>query len=76
MVGVGEIAQELRSIHGAAYAGGAQVGDVGVLHGDVDTAVAQQLLDRADVVAVLEQMGCERMAERVTGRGLRQSGSY
>jgi hypothetical protein len=40
---------------------------VGVDHRGRDVAVAQQLLDGADVVTRLEQVGGERVAQGVTG---------
>ena len=43
----------------AADGGGAAVQDVGVDHGRRDVAVAKELLDGADVVAILQQMGRE-----------------
>src|SRR2546425_8227382 len=42
-------------------------------HGRTDVAMPQQFLDRPDVAAVLEQVGSERVAQRVTGRALRYS---
>ena len=36
-------------------------------HGRFDILVPQQLLDRADVVAILEQMSCEGMAKGMRG---------
>src|SRR5439155_16843890 len=38
------------------------------------SAVAEQFLDRADVVALLEQMGGEGVTESVAGRRLREAG--
>jgi hypothetical protein len=38
----------------AAHASGAEVEDVGINHRGLYTAVAEQLLDRTDVVAALE----------------------
>jgi hypothetical protein len=46
---------------------------VGVDHRGLD-AVAEQLLDGADVVAELEQMGGERVAQGVAADLLRQAG--
>jgi len=39
-----------------------------------DVLVTEQFLDRADVVAILDQMGRERMAQRVTGTAALQHG--
>lgn len=36
--------------------------------------MTEELLDGSDIVAVLEQVGGERMAERVAGRPLRDAG--
>ena len=63
------------AVEGAADAGGAAVEDVGVDHGGRDILVAQELLDGADVVAVLEQVGGEAVAKRVWGDGLGDVGS-
>ena len=41
------------------------VQDVGVDHGRADVAVAEELLDGADVFAVLEQVGRKRVAQGV-----------
>ena len=61
-------------IEWAADAGGAAVEDVGVDHGGGDVLVAEQLLDGADVVAVLEQVGGEAVAEGVGCDGLGEVG--
>ena len=54
----------LRSaVEGAADAPGASIQDVGVDHRRAHVLVAEQLLHRADVVAVFEQMGGERVPE-------------
>ncbi len=42
------------------------VEDVGVDHGGFDIFMAEQFLNCADVVAVLEQVGRKTMAESVT----------
>ncbi len=60
---------------GAADAAAADlVEDVGVDHGGGDVAVAEELLDGTDVVAISEQVGGKRVAERVAGDALRESG--
>lgn len=56
-----------RSVQRAADAHGTAVEDVGVNHGGADVAVAEELLDRADVVAGLEQVRGEAVAESVAG---------
>jgi hypothetical protein len=48
------------------YAATAAIKDVGVDHGGFHVFVAEEFLDGADVVAVLEKMGGERVAEGVT----------
>ena len=48
---------------------------VGVDHCCAEVAMAEQFLNGADVVAVFEQVGCERMAERVTAPVLWNSGT-
>jgi hypothetical protein len=52
-------------VEGALDAEGASVEDVGVDHGGGDVAVAEELLDGADVVAGFQQVGGEGMAEGV-----------
>lgn len=46
---------------------------VGVSHGRVGVRVAEDFLDGADVVAIVEQMGGERMPKRVAGGWLGQA---
>src|SRR5262245_29455899 len=46
------------------------VEDVGVDHGRAHVPVPQELLDGADILAVLEQVGGEGVAQGVTGGGL------
>src|ERR1017187_4007067 len=53
----------------AGDAEAAPVQDVGVDHGRRDVAVAEKLLDRADVGAALEKLGREGVAQRVAARG-------
>ena len=48
---------------------------MGIDHRCFEISVAQQFLDGPDVVAVLKQMGLERMTERVAARGLGRHGS-
>src|SRR5439155_24470949 len=50
------------------------VQDVGVDLRRAHVAVAEQFLNRPDVVAVLEQVRGERVAERVATRGLGDAG--
>lgn len=66
---------KVEAVHRAADAEWAAVQDVGVDHRRGDVLVAEQFLDRADVLAVLEEVGGEGMAQGVTGRSLAESGS-
>ena len=54
-------------------AGGTAVQDVGVDHSRGDVLMAEELLDRADVAAVFEQVGSEGMAEGVACGALRDA---
>ena len=63
-----------QGIEGAADGAAALVQDVGVDHRGLDALVTEQLLDGADVVAVLEQMGGEGMAQAVAAGGLVDAG--
>lgn len=47
---------------------------MGIDHGRADVTVAEQLLDRAHVVAVLEKVNCEGVAQGVTARSLGDAG--
>ena len=38
---------------------------MGVYHGGLQIAVAEQILDRSDVIALFEKMGGETVAERM-----------
>jgi hypothetical protein len=53
---------------------GAAVEDVGVDHGGGDVAVAEELLDGADVVASLEEVGGKGVAEGVAANALGELG--
>ena len=53
----------------------APVEDVGIDHGGRDVGVSKQLLDGADIVAPLQQVGREGVPERVAARRLRHSGA-
>jgi hypothetical protein len=55
----------------ALHAAPAAIQDVGVDHGRLDVTVAQQLLDRADVIACTQQIGSKSVAQRVRTDGLR-----
>jgi hypothetical protein len=52
-------------IERAAHAAGASIEDVGVDHRRADVLVAHEFLDRADVVAALQEVRRERMAQGV-----------
>jgi hypothetical protein len=54
-------------VEGAADGEGATIEDVGVDHGGGDVAVTEELLDGADVVARLEEVGGEAVPEGVAG---------
>ena len=58
----------------AAHGHAAALEDVGVDHGGLDILVAEQVLDGADVVAVLEQVGGEGVAQGVAGDALVDAG--
>jgi hypothetical protein len=45
-----------------------------VNHCRADIAVAEEFLNRADVIAILKQRRCKRMPERMRGCGLCQAG--
>ena len=55
--------QQLRSVQRAAHGEAAPVEDVGVDHCSLDIFVAEQFLDGPDVIAVLQQVGGERVAK-------------
>src|SRR5262249_43264387 len=59
----------------AAYGGGVPVEDVSVDHGRGDVAVPEEFLNRADVVAVFEQVRSERVPEGVALRVLGDFGT-
>jgi len=44
-----------------------------VNHRGANIAVAEEILNSANVVAIFQKMGCKRMAERVRGCGLGDS---
>ena len=67
------IAVAWQSSRRAANTQPAPVDDVRVDHRRAQVRVAEQILDRADVVAVLEEVGRERMAQRVTAHFLRDA---
>ena len=58
-------ARPLQSIQRALCAAAAFLEDVGVDHRCADVCVAEQLLDGAEVVAVFEEVGRERVAKGV-----------
>ena len=55
-----------RAVQWAAHRAAAAIEDVCIDHGGGDVAMAQQLLDGADIVAVFNEMCCETVAQRVT----------
>ena len=58
-------ARFLFSIEGAADGEGATLDDVGVDHGGADALVAEEFLDGVDIVAGLEEVGGEGVAQGV-----------
>ncbi len=62
-------------IEGAPDAAAAAIEDVCVDHGGADVVVAEEFLDRADVVAALEEVGGEGVPQGVTARGLGDVGA-
>ena len=58
------------AVEWAAYAKAAAIEDVGVDHGRAHIAMAEQLLDGADVVAVFQHVGSEGMPHGVGVTGL------
>ena len=58
-------ATPLQPVGRAPYAQRASIQDVRVDHRGVDVGMAEQFLNRPDVVPALEQVGRERMAERM-----------
>ena len=62
-------------VQGALYASAALIEYMGVDHGSLDTGVPQQLLEGADIVAVLQQVGGERVSESVACGTLLDSGT-
>ena len=52
----------------------ATVEDMGVYHRGLYVAMAQEFLDRSDIVTAFEQVSCERMPESMARGPLRQSG--
>ncbi len=51
------------SVDGAANASRSTVEDMGVYHRGLYVAMAQEFLDRSDMVTAFEQVSCERMPE-------------
>ena len=65
-----------KSVNGAANSVRTTVQHVRVNLGSANIAVAEKFLNRADVVAVLQQMRCEAVTQRVTGRRLCDLGGF
>jgi len=49
---------------------------MGVNHGGFNAAVSEQLLHRANVIAVLKQVSGKRVPQRMRGRTLADAGPY
>ena len=64
----------LWEVQGTPNAPASAVEDVGVDHRRADVPVAEKFLDGPDVVPFFEEMGSERMPERVAGDSLDESG--
>lgn len=64
----------LQSVNRTPYARAPAVQDMSIDHGRPKVGVAEELLNRADVRAALEQMGREGVAQRVTRCPLREPG--
>ena len=62
------------AVRRAVHRAGATIEDVGVDHRRGHVLVAEELLHGADVVAVLQEMGGEGVAEGVAGRRLGDPG--
>src|SRR5437867_4183882 len=54
----------VQSVDGARHTAATALEHVRVDHGRADVAMTEQLLDRPDVVTVLEQVGRERVSEK------------
>ena len=52
-------------IHWTEHASWSPIENMGIDHGGFDVLVAEQLLNGADIVAVLEQVGCKGVPEGV-----------
>src|SRR5262245_43355879 len=64
----------LQAIQRAEDATATPVEDVGVDHGGIHVGVAEQLLNGADVVALLQEVSGEGVAQRVAGGRLGDAG--
>ena len=65
----------IEGVQGASDTQPSAVEDVGVLHRGADAGVAEEFLDRSDVVSVFQEMGGKRVAEGVAGRSFGDPGS-
>ena len=63
-----------QGVRRTAYAASPPVEDVGVDHCRADVLVPEEFLDRPDIIPILQQMGRERMPERMTRDGLLDPG--
>lgn len=62
----GLVGSRSRLVQGALDSESSFGEDMGVYHGCPHIAVTEQFLDRADVIALFQQAGSERMSERMT----------
>src|SRR5262245_24127977 len=64
--GMNLVGADVEEVERAGHTGWALAGDVGVHHGGLETFVAQEQLDGADVDAAFEQVSGEAVTKRVT----------
>jgi len=74
IIPLGPPVPEGQSVYGASDPPPAAVQNVGVNHGRTDIGVSEQLLNRADIVAIFQQMGGKGMAHGVRAGWLRDAG--
>jgi hypothetical protein len=62
-------------VGGAANASRSTVEDMGVNHRRFDVVMAQEFLDRSDIVTAFQQVSCEGMPKRVAADMLDDTGT-
>ena len=65
LISAGDIAVFIRAIRWALNASAAAIQNMRIDHRRADVAVAEQLLNRPNIISILQQMGRKRMAKRV-----------